>query len=142
MWKYWLAGLQLVRRCVEPRAAHGPALDLRQHSAVLIEHVSMYPQLLAIEWRQETRRLTAIICALLVMLASAVCFLLSAGAWVLLYFWDTPWYLPATAAVLLIYLAMYLVAWAQYAHLCRQASFVQSRMQLRMDMRSLRDLIL
>jgi uncharacterized membrane protein YqjE len=142
MWKYLVAALHLVRRCVEPTATHAPAKEYLQHSAVLLEHVSMYPQLLAIEWRQETRRLTAIVCALLVMLASALCFLLGAGAWVLLYFWKTPWYLPATGAVLLIYLVMYFLAWAQYAHLCRQASFVQSRLQLRMDMRSLREFIL
>ena len=83
---------------------------LRSAGGALFAQAALHSQLARVEWAEEKIRLTRIAVAALVGLVSAICLLLLGSLIALALSWNTPYQIPVTAAVLALYLLVFLFA--------------------------------
>jgi uncharacterized membrane protein YqjE len=131
-----------------PSVAHVPGLGalptlgtLRHAGGAMIDHLALHGSLIGVELQQEKLRLTKMLQAAVVGLASVICLLIALGAFLLLAVWDTPYRLHAAAALVLVYGLATLGAWRafQAGALKSQDAFALSRENLAADLRLFRN---
>ncbi len=83
---------------------------LRSAGGALFAQAALHSQLARVEWAEEKIRLTRIAIAALVGLVSAICLLLLGSLVAMALSWNTPYQIPVTSTVLVIYLLIFLVA--------------------------------
>lgn len=118
-----------------------PTLGTLWHAGgAMIDHLALHGSLLSVELQQEKLRLTKMLQAAVVGLASLICLLIALGTLLLLAVWDTPYRLPAVVALVLLYGLATLGAWRafQAGALKSHGAFARSRENLAADLRSFR----
>lgn len=86
---------------------------LRVAGAALFTQASLHWQLARIEWAEEKGRLLQMVAVGLLGLAFAGCALLTIGALVIAYSWDTPYRAAAALSVVAVYALGAALAWTR-----------------------------
>jgi uncharacterized membrane protein YqjE len=76
---------------------------LRSLTRALAGHAGLYRELIHVEWQEEKARLLNMLLAIFLGFTFLFCLLLSIGALVLLYSWQTPYRTIAVVGLLLFY---------------------------------------
>ena len=114
---------------------------LRQAGGAVMDHLALHGRLLGTELQQEKRRLTRMLQAAILGLASVICLMIAIGTLLVLTAWDTPYRLHSVVALVLIYGVTTLAAWRafQAGALKSDGAFALSRENLAADLRLLRN---
>ncbi len=127
-----------------PDAGSTSVLDvvrmLRAAGAVLVSQAGLHGQLLQLEWEAEKSRIIGMLVAVAVIVIGLFCALLTLGALVLVFTWDTRYRIPATIAVLLAYAGTAAFAWYRLRVLSARGrdAFSASREELSADLELLK----
>jgi uncharacterized membrane protein YqjE len=116
---------------------------VRSAGSALLDQASLHGELLGLEWTQEKNRLRSMATALLLVFACLLGVLFALGALLLSLYWDTPYRVPAIAALAALYGLGGALAWRQFQSQAALGakSFAASRSELAADVQLLRSRI-
>lgn len=114
---------------------------LRSAGGELLDQAGLHGQLAQIELEEELNRLLTLLAISLLGVAALQCFVLFAGALILAAVWDTPYRLPAAAALVIVSGAATAVAWRRFKACSALGGqiFAASREELAADARLLKE---
>jgi len=117
-------------------------LDASGHS--LFTQAALHAALVKVEWAEEQNRLLKMHLATLLGLASLLCAVLFAGAWVLFLSWDTEYRSHAFLALILLFAIGTGVAALRFQQLSNKGaqSFAATRQEIAADLATLRRSVL
>lgn len=114
--------------------------SVRSAGGALLDQARLHGELLELEWTQEKSRLRSMMTALLLGFACLLGLLFALGALLLSLYWDTPYRVPAVAALVALYGVATGLAWRQFQMQAElgAGSFAASRTELAADLQLLR----
>ncbi len=113
---------------------------LRAAGAALLSQAGLHGQLLRLEWEAEKSRIIGMVVAVALIVIGLFCALLTLGALVLVFTWDTRYRVPAAIAVFLAYAGTAAFAWYRLRVLSARGrdAFSTSREELAADLELLK----
>lgn len=113
---------------------------LRSAGPALLTQAGLHGDLIRVEWAAEKERIVRLVAAAFVALIAVLCVLLTAGALVLAFAWDTPYRAWVAAGLVVAYLAVALIAWQRFkVHVARGGdAFAATREEFAADLALIR----
>jgi len=113
---------------------------LRSAGPALLTQAGLHGELIRVEWAAEKERIVRLVAAAFVSLVALLCVLLTAGALVLAFSWDTRFRLAVAAGLVIAYAAIAAIAWHRFKfHSSRGGeSFAATREELAADVALIR----
>jgi uncharacterized membrane protein YqjE len=113
---------------------------LRSAGSALATQAGLHGRLARVEWEAEKKRIASLLVAALIAFIGVLCALLTAGALVLAYSWDTPYRAPAAIGLILFYAACAGFAWWRFRALSARSreAFAGTREELAADLALIR----
>jgi uncharacterized membrane protein YqjE len=127
-----------------PEAASISPLDvlriLRSAGPALLTQAGLHGDLIRVEWAAEKERIVRLVAAAFIALVALLCVLLTVGALVLAFSWDTPYRAAVAAGLVIVYAAIAAIAWQRFkVHTSRGGeAFAATREELAEDMALIR----
>jgi uncharacterized membrane protein YqjE len=127
-----------------PEAASISPLDvvrvLRSAGPALLTQAGLHGDLIRVEWAAEKERIVRLVAAAFIALVALLCVLLTVGALVLAFSWDTPYRAAVAAGLVIVYAAIAAIAWQRFkVHTSRGGeAFAATREELAADMALIR----
>lgn len=127
-----------------PEAASISPLDvvrvLRSAGPALLTQAGLHGDLIRVEWAAEKERIVRLVAAAFIALVALLCVLLTVGALVLAFSWDTPYRTAVAAGLVIVYAAIATIAWQRFkVHTSRGGeAFAATREELAEDMALIR----
>jgi uncharacterized membrane protein YqjE len=109
---------------------------LRSAGSVLLTQAGLHGQLVRLELAAEKDRIVKVLVAAVISFVAALCALLTAGALVLAFAWDTPYRVPAAIGVIVFYAVCSGLAWLRFRALSARGreAFAGTREELAADL--------
>ena len=113
---------------------------LRSAGPALLAQAGLHGDLIRVEWAAEKERIVRLVAAAFIALVALLCVLLTVGALVLAFSWDTPYRAAVAVGLVLVYAAVAAIAWQRFKfHTSRGSeSFAATREELAADMALIR----
>ena len=127
-----------------PESASISPLDvvrvLRSAGPALLTQAGLHGDLIRVEWAAEKERIVRLVAAAFIALIALLCLLLTAGALVLAFSWDTPYRAAVAAGLAIVYAVIAAIAWQRFkVHTARGSeSFAATREELAADVALIR----
>src|SRR5687768_12253516 len=113
---------------------------LRSAGPALFTQAGLHGDLIRVEWAAGKERLVRLVAAAFIALVAVLCVLLTVGALVLAFSWDTPYRAAVAAGLVIVYAAIAAIAWQRFkVHTSRGGeAFAATREELAEDMAVIR----
>jgi uncharacterized membrane protein YqjE len=114
---------------------------LRRAGSALFNQAALHAQLARVEWEEEKARLLKMVVAALAAFAGALSLLILISVLVLAFSWDTSYRVPASIAIVVLYLLGIMLAWRRLQFLSSLSShaFSATRQELALDIETIRN---